>query len=58
MKNYNKKSSNPLLNLLLWLFIISIPIWLIVVEAEESDLIFYIGFVIIMVIVSIYQVKK
>ena len=57
MKTY-KKTSNPLLNLLLWLFIISIPIWLIVVEAEESNLIFCIGFVIIMVIVSIYQVKK
>ena len=57
MKSY-KKTSNPLLNLFLWLFIISIPIWLVVSEAEENDWMFYIGFIIITVIVSIYQVKK
>ena len=52
MKTY-KKTSNPLLNLLLWLFIIFIPVWLIVSESAESDLIFYVGFVIIIVIVII-----
>ena len=54
MKVY-KKTSNPLLNLLLGLFIISIPIWLIVSEAKESDLIFYAGFIIIIIVIVIIE---
>jgi len=54
MKTY-KKTSNPLLNLLIWLFIISIPIWLIVSEAEENDSIFYIGFTIVIIIIAIIE---
>jgi len=52
MKKYAKK----VLNIFLFLFIISIPIWLIISEATEGikgDLIFYTGVVIIIMIIAI-----
>jgi len=51
MKTYIKK----VLNIFLWLFIIFIPIWLIISEAEGSDLIFYIGFILAIIFIAIFN---
>ena len=53
MKTYMNKVGKTLLLGLIILAIGLIPIWLIAVEAKESDLMFYIGFIIIIVIISI-----
>lgn len=52
MKTYLKK----IRYLLEWLFIITAPIWLIVSAAEESALIFYIGFAFLSLLVIIFVI--
>lgn len=44
---------NNKVKIFLWLFMILIPIWLIMSEAEESDLIFYTGLVLIITVIAI-----
>ncbi len=44
--------------LLIGLMMISIPIWLIVSEVKESDLIFYVGFIFIILFIAIGVLKS
>jgi len=53
MKAYMRKVGKTLLFGLVILAIGLIPLWLIVSEAEESNLIFYIGFIIVIIFIAV-----